>query len=90
VVPMQIQLFPFSRSQWHLAVECMRRPSLLGVPTVLHDGLVLFTGRTVLKIYAASPVRVARSLRRVAEDTLVRTLPPPTAVAEQTQGRVCR
>jgi hypothetical protein len=42
-VPVQIQHFPFKSGDWRLAVNCHRRPSLLGVPTVRHDGPVLFT-----------------------------------------------
>src|ERR687884_1652711 len=59
-VPVQIQNFPFKRSLWRLAVGCHRRPELLHVPTVRHDGLVLFTRRAVVKIYARSPAEDRR------------------------------
>jgi hypothetical protein len=64
--PVQIQVFPFDPKQWRLAAGCYRRPPLRGVPTVRHDGLILLTARTVVKIYARGPAedrRVARALR---------------------------
>ncbi|MDQ2910327.1 MAG: hypothetical protein M3R39_04830 [Actinomycetota bacterium] len=91
--PVQIQLFPFDPGQWRRAVACHRRRSLLGVPTARHDGLVLFTGRTVVKIYARSHAedrRVALTLRRVGDDKPLRRLPPPTAPVRELQARVCR
>src|SRR5438093_8718910 len=54
-VPVQIQQFPFKAHDWQLAIGCHRRPSLLGQPTVRHDGLVLFTEGQVVKSYARSP-----------------------------------
>jgi hypothetical protein len=52
-----------------------------GVPTVRHDGLVLFTARTVVKIYARGPVedgRVAGALRSLHGSIGPReSLPPP-------------
>jgi hypothetical protein len=53
---------------------CYRRPSLRGVATVRHDGLVLFTSKIGVKIYSRSPAeerRVAPSLR-----ALDGTVPP--------------
>jgi len=92
-VPVQIQMFPFNASQWRRAAGCERRPSLLGVPAARHDGLVLFTGRTVVKIYARSPAedrRVALSLRRVSDDKPVERLPRPERSVDDLQLRACR
>ena len=92
-VPVQIQHFPFKPGDWRLAVDCHRRPSLLGVPTVRHDGLVLFTERQVVKIYARSAAenrRVALALRRVSNDKPVRRLPPPDPRVSKLQVEVCR
>jgi hypothetical protein len=91
--PIQIQHFPFKPADWRLAINCHRRPSLLGVPTVRHDGLVLFTEGQVVKIYARSPAedrRVARALRRVSDDTPVRHLPAPDPRVAELQADVCR
>jgi hypothetical protein len=92
-VPVQIQHFPFKSGDWRRAVNCHHQPSLLGVPTVRHDGLVLFTERQVVKIYARSAAedrRVALALRRVNDDTPVRDLPPPDPRVERLQAEVCR
>jgi hypothetical protein len=92
-IPVQIQHFPFKSEDWRLAVNCHRRPSLLGVPTVRHDGLVLFTERQVVKIYARNPRedrRVALALRRVSDDKRVRQLPRPDPSLAELQGGVCR
>ena len=93
-VPVQIQNFPFKQSLWRLAVGCHRRPGLLHVPTVRHDGLVLFTRRAVVKIYARNPAedkRVALSLRDVRHPRAVlRRLPPPPRSVENLQASVCR
>jgi hypothetical protein len=93
-VPVQIQNFPFERSLWRLAVGCHRRPELLHVPTVRHDGLVLFTRRAVVKIYARSPAedkRVALSLRDVRHPrAALRRLPPPSRSVRTLQASVCR
>jgi hypothetical protein len=93
-VPVQIQNFPFQPRLWRLAVGCHRRPELLHVPTVRHDGLVLFTRRAVVKIYARSPAedkRVALSLRDVrTPDTVLRRLPPPSRSVRRLQASVCR
>ena len=91
-VPIQIQIFPFDPKQWRLAVGCLRRPSLRGVPTVRHDGLVLFTRRTVVKIYARNPAedrQVALALRDVRTDRRSQLLPPPTRSARELQVAVC-
>jgi len=92
-VPVQIQHFPFKPGDWRLAVDCHRRPSLLGVPTVRHDGLVLFTGRELVKIYARNASedrRVALALRRVSDNKRVRRLPQPDASVAELQREVCR
>lgn len=92
-VPVQIQHFPFKSGDWRLAVNCHRRPSLLGVPTVRHDGLVLFTERQVVKIYARSAVedrRVALALRRVSDEEPVRRPPAPDPRVSELQAAVCR
>jgi hypothetical protein len=91
-VPVQIQHFPFKSGDWRLAVNCHRRPSLLGVPTVRHDGLVLFTEGRVVKIYARSAAedrRVALALRRVSDDKPARRLPAPDPRVSELQAEVC-
>jgi hypothetical protein len=92
-VPVQIQHFPFKSGDWRLAVNCHRRPTLLGVPTVRHDGLVLFTGTRIVKIYARTPAEdrsVALALRTVAGDEAVGRLPPPPRAVMKIQAQVCR
>jgi hypothetical protein len=92
-VPIQIQIFPFRPSDWSAAAGCRRRPEVLDVPTVRHDGLVLFTRETVVKIYARSAAddrNVALSLRDVREpEKVLRRLPPPTPTVRQLQAAVC-
>jgi hypothetical protein len=82
-VPIQIQHFRFKPGQWRLAANCRLLPSLRGVPTARHDGLVLFTGSIVVKIYARGSEeerRVARTLRGINSSTLPgQPLPPPAA-----------
>jgi hypothetical protein len=79
--PVQIQIFPFDPNRWRLAVGCRRLPSLRGVRTLRHDGLVLLTRSTVVKIYARNAAegrRVAGVLRAVANGPGVNDpLPPP-------------
>lgn len=90
--PIEIQIFPFKPAQWRLAGGCRRLPRLLGVPTARHDGLVLFTRRTVVKIYARSHAedrRVALALRRVGEDAPVRRLPAPDRSVEELEATAC-
>jgi len=91
--PVQIEHFPFGSRDWDVAVNCHRRPSLLGVPTVRHDGLVLFTGNRVVKIYARSPEedrQVALALRHVSDGKRISRLPPPDPRAADLQAEVCR
>src|SRR5437764_5111421 len=66
--PAQIQIFRFTPGQWRRAVGCHREDSLLGVPTVRHDGLVLLSKGAVVKIYARNRAEdrlLARSLRSI-------------------------
>jgi hypothetical protein len=92
-VPVQIQHFPFNAGNWGGAVaNCYRNPSLLGVPTVRHDGLVLFTAGRIVKIYARSAAedrRVALALRRVG-DKPVNRLPAPRRRIIEVQRKACR
>ena len=92
--PVQIQIFRFKAGQWRLATGCHRRPSLLGVPTVRHDGLVLVTKRAVVKIYARSPRedrRVALSLRDLDRpDRAIDWLPAPAPATRELLASVCR
>jgi hypothetical protein len=77
--PIQIQHWRFKPKQWRNAANCVRLPSLRGVPTARHDGLVLFTRHGFVKIYArnhAEDVRVANALQPVAGGH-VEHLPPP-------------
>lgn len=80
-VPVDIQLFPFRTEQWSRAVGCTDRGTLRGVPAVRHDGLVLFTRDTIIKIYArnaAQTRRVVRALRPLASSQRdARLLPKP-------------
>jgi hypothetical protein len=93
-VPVQIQHFPVNPSSWGgTVVNCYRQPSLLGVPTVRHDGLVLFTEGRIVKIYARSAVeerRVALALRQVSNGRLVRRLPAPEPRIIQLQAQACQ
>jgi hypothetical protein len=93
-VPIQIQIFPFDPGQWSgNVVDCHRRSSLLGVPAVRHDGLVLFTGRSVVKVYARNAgedrrvLLALRDVRRPGE--LLRRLPPAASEVAQAQAAVC-
>ncbi|MGI8606772.1 MAG: hypothetical protein ACR2L0_06420 [Gaiellaceae bacterium] len=81
--PSEVQIFPLRVDDWRpgVVVECHRRPSLRGVPTVRHDGLVLFTSTIGVKIYGRSPSeerRVARALRALDGSVPPEAdLPPP-------------
>lgn len=91
--PVQIQVFPFDPDQWRLAAGCFRRPPLRGVPTVRHDGLVLFTARTVVKIYARGPAedrRVAQALRSLDGSVGQGVSLPPPAFHAETALTACR
>ncbi len=88
----QVQVFPFDTNDWRNAAACSPLPSMRRVPAVRHDGLVLVTGRTVVKIYARSPaedLRAARSIRAVGEETPARSLPPPPQSVRDLLARAC-
>jgi hypothetical protein len=91
--PVQIQIFRFDPGQWGRAVGCHREESLLGVPTVRHDGLVLLSKGAVVKIYArtrAEDRRVARSLRNIDRPKRpLRLLPKPSRAARRLLASVC-
>jgi hypothetical protein len=81
--PVQIQIFPYdySAGTWKQVVDCRRLPPLRGVLSVRLDGRMLFTGRTMIKLYArgaGEEKRLAHALRPLA-GTPTRTLPPPDA-----------
>ena len=72
---------------------CRALDPIRGVPAVRHDGLVLFTDRTVLKVYARSAVEergVARTLRPVRSGSRVAPLRPPPKDVRTIVARVCR
>jgi hypothetical protein len=82
--PVQIQNMKFEPRDWAIAAGCKTLPSLRGVPTARHDGLVLFTGRQFVKIYAiddAQARRIAQALRPMDEAAPKTMTPPPRAVA---------
>ena len=92
-VPIQIQHFRFDPAQWKLADGCFRRPSLRGVLTARHDGLVLFTESIVVKVYARDS---AEERRVVAELRGLNTalskgepLPRPARSVRELVSQVC-
>jgi hypothetical protein len=93
-VPVQIQVSPFDQRAWRRAVGCHRRPMLRGVLTVRHDGLVLFTRQSVVKVYARSAAedrRAALALRDVRHPEQVpRRLPQPPDDVVRLVRTVCR
>ena len=90
--PIQIQHFRFDPRAWRRAAGCQTVGRLRGVPAVHHDGLVLLTGRGVVKIYARS----SREARRLAH-ALVRAdgrptpsrLPAPSTDAARIVAAAC-
>jgi hypothetical protein len=92
--PVQIQVFRFDPNMWRAAVGCHLRPSLRGVRTVRHDGLVLLTLSTVVKIYARNPAedrRAALALRAVGNGpSWNEPLPPPRDRVLALADQVCR
>jgi len=92
-VPVQIQHFRFDPAQWRLAEGCFGLPSLRGVPTARHDGLVLFTDSIVVKVYArdeAEERRVVKELRGLNTDLAKgEQLPPPPRQVRELVSRVC-
>lgn len=91
--PAQIQIFRFDPGQWGRAVGCHGEHSLLGVPTVRHDGLVLLSKGAVVKIYArnhAEDRRLALRLRSIERpDEPLRRLPRPARAARLLLESVC-
>jgi len=75
--PMQVQIVP----RRYLADGCRRVRSLRGVPTVRADGLVLFTGPVIIKIWGRSEAeerRMAAALRSLDGSVAPsEPLPPP-------------
>lgn len=88
-VPAEIQNFPFRAADWRRASGCKRQPDVRGVPAAHHDSLVLFTGRTVVKIYAPHPRRVAAALHAVGSQASSAPLPPPPASVVRLVDRAC-
>ena len=92
-LPIEIQLFRFEPAQWGAAEGCFRLPSLRGVPTVRHDGLVLFTDSIVVKVYARDPAeerQVVAELRGLNTDLPKDALlPPPTRIVRELVARAC-
>lgn len=92
-VPVVIQHFRFDAAQWRLADGCFGHPPLRGVPTARHDGLVLFTGSIVVKVYArnaAEEQRVIAELRGLNVDMAKgERLPAPPRRIRELVSRVC-
>jgi hypothetical protein len=91
--PIQIQHIPFSSAAWRRAEGCRALEPIRDVPAARHDGLVLFTGGRVLKVYARSTAeerRIALALRPVAGGGAGAPLPHPTAAVRALVARVCR
>jgi hypothetical protein len=89
--PAEVQHWAFDPRAWALAEGCRRLPSLRGVPTARHDGLVLFTGRQFVKLYGidrAQERRMAAALRPFEGDSN-ETLPPPPAEIVRGVDRAC-
>ena len=91
--PVSIQNFPFDPKMWRLATNCHRLPTIRGVRTLRHDGLVLLTGSTVVKIYVRNRTeerRAARALRAFPSGVKAgEPLPPPRARVLRLADRVC-
>jgi hypothetical protein len=91
--PAQIQISRFDPRLWARAVGCYRQPSLLGVPTVRHDALVLVSKGAVVKIYArthAEDRRIALSLRSLDRPmTILQRLSQPSRAARRLLTSVC-
>ncbi|MDP8911022.1 MAG: hypothetical protein M3M94_03010 [Actinomycetota bacterium] len=92
--PVQIQHFRFDPAQWAVAEFCRRVRPIRGVPAARHSGLVLFTGRSIVKIYgtsAAQERRIAKALRPLNAPHARDRLPPPPRgnllLVEQACGR---
>ena len=92
--PIQIQIFSIRPEDWRAGFVqgCHRRPSVRGVPTVRHDGLVVFTSSIGVKIYARSPAEdrsVARALRAVDGSVPPEADLPPPAFDVETVLAAC-
>jgi hypothetical protein len=91
--PIEIQHFRFDARAWTLAKGCGRLRELRGVPAAHHDGLVLFTGTIVVKIYARTPAevrRVALALRGVNTRTAAgAALAPPSDEVRRAASAAC-
>ena len=86
----QIQHFPFTAVGWRIASGCRTLPTVRGVPTLRHDGLVLVTGDGIVKVYArnaAQDLRVARSVTPINDP--VSRLPPPTPRQRRIVAAAC-
>ncbi len=87
--PVQVLQRPFVPRDWSRAYACRRLPEIRGVPTARHDGLVLFTGRVVVKVYGRSPAEereVANALRTLDGS---RSLPEPPPGVLAAVERAC-
>ena len=92
-VPISVQQTPFSAAAWRRASGCLAREPIRGVPAARHDGLVVFTGRTTVKVYARSAAearRVLLALRPVTGGNTAAPLPPPAPHVRTIVARVCR
>lgn len=88
---LQIQHFPFEAVGWKLASGCRTLPSLRGVPTLRHDGLVLVTRDGIVKIYGrrkSEDGRIARALKPVGKPRADR-LPSPTSAQRRIVADAC-
>jgi hypothetical protein len=92
-LPIEIQLFQFEPAQWEAAEGCVRLPSLRGVPTARHDGIVLFTDSMVVTVYArdaAEERQVVAELRGLNVDVEKGApLPPPKRNVRELVARAC-
>ena len=91
--PIQVQQVPFSAAAWRRASSCRAVEPIRAVPAARHDGLVVFTGRTTVKVYARSPAeerRVLLALRPVRGGGAGAPLAPPPADVRTIVARVCR
>ena len=87
----QIQHFPFDAVGWRIASGCRTLPTLRGVPTLRHDGLVLVTGDGIVKIYGrrkSEDDRIARALRPLRRPNAAH-FPAPSAAQRRTVARAC-
>ena len=91
--PIQVQQVPFSAAAWRRAAGCRAREPVRGAPAARHDGLVVFTTRTTVKVYARSAAeerRVLLALRPVTGGDTAAPLSPPPADIRTLVAQVCR